>query len=229
MSYAPGRHRKLARRTAIVISHRADPLRWRAASESGNGRCRGSARVAWTNFPAWLRGTMTHMSVTVASLNIRGVPLTGSRLTARCQAIGAFFEASDADVVCLQEVHTYYHLGQLARQMRSFRYASFRRTLPGQAGDLVTFSRLPVSAIAYQGFGAPPAAPGIRRLTRLRARMKGVLVTRLACPEYLSSTPMPWPTPMATGLRRTGSARFTAPSSCCGVRGLQYRPRQRPV
>ena len=31
------------------------------------------------------------MSVTVASLNIRGVPLTGSRLTARCQAIGALF------------------------------------------------------------------------------------------------------------------------------------------
>ena len=30
-----------------------------------------------------------HTSVTVASLNIRGVPLTGSRLTARCQAIAA--------------------------------------------------------------------------------------------------------------------------------------------
>jgi hypothetical protein len=41
---------------------------------------------------------MMRTSVTVASLNIRGVPLTGSRLTARCQAIGAFFEAGDADV-----------------------------------------------------------------------------------------------------------------------------------
>jgi hypothetical protein len=37
---------------------------------------------------------------TVASLNIRGVPLTGSRLAARCHAIGTFFEASDVDVVC---------------------------------------------------------------------------------------------------------------------------------
>lgn len=95
-------------------------------------------------------------SVTLASLNIRGVPLTGSRLTARCQAIGAFFEASDADVVCLQEVHTYYHFRQLSRQMPSFRYASFWRTLPGPAGDVVTFSRLPMSATAYHGFGASP-------------------------------------------------------------------------
>ena len=121
-------------------------------------------------------------SVTVASLNIRGVPLTGSRLTARCQAIGAFFEASDADVVCFQEVCTYYHLRQLARQMPSFGYACFRRTLPGPAGDVVTFSRLPMSATAYLGFGASPHAPGIPSLTRLLARMKGALVTRLADP-----------------------------------------------
>ena len=121
-----------------------------------------------------------HKSVTVASLNIRGIPLTGSRLTARCQAIGAFFEASDADVVSFQEVLTYYHLRQLARQMPSFRYASFRRTLPGPAGDVVTFSRLPVSATAYHGFGASPPAPGVPPLVRLRARMKGALVTRLA-------------------------------------------------
>jgi endonuclease/exonuclease/phosphatase family metal-dependent hydrolase len=120
--------------------------------------------------------------MTAASLNIRGVPLTGSLLTARCQAIGAAFEASDVDVVCFQEVDTYYHLAQLSRRMRSFRYVSFRRILPGPAGGVVTFSRLPVSSTAYQGFGAPPEAPGVPRLTRLRARLKGTVVTRLARP-----------------------------------------------
>ena len=125
---------------------------------------------------------MKHTSVTVASLNIRGVPLTGSRLTARCQAIGAFFEAGDADVVCFQEVCTYYHLRQLARHMPSFRFAGFRGTLPGPAGDVVTFSRLPMSATAYHGFGPSRRAPGIGPLIRLRARMKGALVTRLADP-----------------------------------------------
>ena len=85
-------------------------------------------------------------------------------------------------MVCFQEVCTYYHLGQLARRMRSFRQVSFRRTLPGPAGDVATFSRLPVSATAYQGFGALPATPGISPPIRLKARLKGALVTRLARP-----------------------------------------------
>lgn len=118
--------------------------------------------------------------LTVASLNIRGIPLTGSRLAARCAAIGAFFEASDADVVCLQEVATHGHLALLMRRMGSFRYVSARRTLPGPAGDVVTFSRLPVASTRFHGFG-PVTAP-IPRLARLRARLKGALVTRLEQP-----------------------------------------------
>ena len=120
--------------------------------------------------------------ITVASLNIRGLPLPGSPLPARCRTIGKFFAASDADVVCFQEVHTYYHLALLSRQMRSFRYVSLRRTPLGPAGDVVTFSRLPVLSSAYHGFGSPPAPAGIPALTRLRARLKGALVTRLARP-----------------------------------------------
>jgi sphingomyelin phosphodiesterase 2 len=118
---------------------------------------------------------MTH--VTVASLNIRGIPLPGSRVAARCQAIGAFFEASDVDVACLQEVYTYAHLALLARQMRSYRHVSFGRALPGPAGDVVTFSRVPVASTTFRRFGAV-AAP-IPRLARLQARMKGALTTTL--------------------------------------------------
>jgi sphingomyelin phosphodiesterase 2 len=118
--------------------------------------------------------------ITVASLNIRGVPLAGSQLAARCRAIGAFFDASDVDVACFQEVHTYAHMALLVRQMRSFQYVSFRRTLPGPAGDAVTFSRLPVASTTYQGLGAVDA--GIPRRARFRARLKGALVTRLARP-----------------------------------------------
>lgn len=118
--------------------------------------------------------------VRVASLNIRGIPLTGSRLAARCQAIGAFFEASDVDVACFQEVHTYAHLTLLARQMRSFRHVSFRRALAGPAGDVVTFARVPVASTTFRRFG-PMAAP-VPWPTRLRARMKGALTTTLTGP-----------------------------------------------
>jgi endonuclease/exonuclease/phosphatase family metal-dependent hydrolase len=120
--------------------------------------------------------------VTVASFNTRGVPVMGSRLAERYAVIGAELDAGDADVACLQEVFSYWHLRMLARRMPSFRHVSYRPSLSGPAGGLVTFSRLPVSGTAYQGFGIPPRAPGISQLTRYRAGLKGTLVTRLEQP-----------------------------------------------
>ncbi len=121
--------------------------------------------------------------VTIASLNTRGIPLTGSQLAGRYAAIGAGFDAGDADVVCCQEVFTYWHLRLLVRRMRSFRRVSWRPGPFGPYGGLVTFSRRPVSGTAFRRFGRPPRAPGVPRASRVQARLKGALVTRLARPE----------------------------------------------
>src|SRR2546423_1326310 len=120
--------------------------------------------------------------VTVASLNTRGIPLTGSQLAERYAAIGAGFDAGDADVVCFQEVFTYWHLRLLVRRMRSFRQVSWRPGPFGPEGGLVTFSRRPVSGTAFRRFGRPPRAPGVPRASRVQARLKGALMTRLARP-----------------------------------------------
>jgi sphingomyelin phosphodiesterase 2 len=118
----------------------------------------------------------------LVSLNTRGVPLFGSRLAQRYVAIGSALEGGDAEIACLQEVLTWWHLRLLARRMRSFRHVSLRPAPQGPAGGLVTFSRLAVSGTSYRGFGVPPKAPGISRATRWGAGLKGVLVTRLATP-----------------------------------------------
>jgi sphingomyelin phosphodiesterase 2 len=120
--------------------------------------------------------------LSIASFNTRGVPVFGSRLAERYTVIGAEFEAGPAEVVCFQEVLTYGHLRLLARRMPSFGHVSYRPSAAGPAGGLVTFSRLPVSGSVYRGFGTPPRTPGISRLTRLQARLKGALVTRLPRP-----------------------------------------------
>ena len=121
--------------------------------------------------------------LTVASLNTRGIPLTGSQLAERYAVIGAGFDARDADVVCCQEVLTYWHLRLLVRRMRSFRRVSYRPGPFGPNGGLVTFARRPVSGTAFRRFGRPPRAPGVPRASRVQARLKGALVTRLARPE----------------------------------------------
>jgi len=125
---------------------------------------------------------MSGNQVTVVSLNTRGVPVMGTHLARRYAVIGAELEAGDADVACLQEVFTWWHLRLLARRMRSFGHVSYRLAPPGPAGGLVTFSRLPVSGTIYRGFGIPPRAERISRLARYRAGMKGILVSRLVQP-----------------------------------------------
>ena len=87
------------------------------------------------------------------------------------------------NVVCCQEVFTYWHLRLLVRRMRSFRRVSYRPGPFGPNGGLVTFSRRPVSGTAFRRFGRPPRAPGVPRASRVQARLKGALVTRLARPE----------------------------------------------
>jgi sphingomyelin phosphodiesterase 2 len=72
--------------------------------------------------------------LTIASLNTRGIPLTGSQLAERYAAIGAGLDAGDADVVCCQEVFTYWHLRLLVRRMRSFRQVSYRPAPTRPAG-----------------------------------------------------------------------------------------------
>jgi sphingomyelin phosphodiesterase 2 len=121
--------------------------------------------------------------VAVVSLNTRGVPIVASNLAGRYAVIGAALDHGDADIACLQEVFTWWHLRLLTRRMRSFRYVSFRPSPIGPAGGLVTFSRLPVSGTAYRAFGLSARAPGISLVTWLRAARKGALITGLARPE----------------------------------------------
>jgi len=143
---------------------------------------RGTTRpAAWTGVVARVRCVSGEL-LTIASLNTRGIPLTGSQLAERYAVIGAGFDAGDADVVCCQEVFTYWHLRLLVRRMRSFRQVSYWRAPAGPAGGLVTFSRRPVSGTAYRRFGRPPRAPGVPRASRFQARLKGALVTWLARP-----------------------------------------------
>lgn len=121
--------------------------------------------------------------LTVATLNTRGVPITGSRLADRYAAIADSFEASDVDAANFQEVLTYYHLRLLTRRMPSYRHVSFRPSAAGPAGGLVTLSRLPVAGSGYHRFAVRLDVAGLPLITRFMAPMKGVLVTRLTAPE----------------------------------------------
>ena len=100
--------------------------------------------------------------LTVATLNTLGIRIVQSRLPSRYKLIAEGLEKGDADVVCLQEIATYWHLWLLARAMPSFRYVSYSRATLGPAGALVTFSRLPVAMRAKAGNVTDRTARGNR-------------------------------------------------------------------
>jgi endonuclease/exonuclease/phosphatase family metal-dependent hydrolase len=130
--------------------------------------------------------------VRVASLNTLGLPLRDARRAPRYRAIAAFFESSTVDIVNFQEVLTYRHLSALTRGMPAYRYVRYRRSLLGPAGGLVTLSRVPLATVGYHRLPARGVPAGLRLRSQFSARLKGVLVTRLAQPDLwlLNTHPM---------------------------------------
>jgi len=121
--------------------------------------------------------------VRVATLNTLGIRIVKSRLPSRYKLIAEGLEKGGVDVVCVQEVATYWHLRMLARRMPSFPYVSYRRAALGSAGALVIFSRLPVASMEYHRIGPPRGSAAASRLplrNRLTAGLRGALVIRLA-------------------------------------------------
>ena len=123
--------------------------------------------------------------VTIATLNTLGIHVLESRLPSRYRLIGDGFESGAADVVCVQEIATYWHLRLLARRMPSFKHVSYQPATLGPAGAVVTFSRLPLAGTDYHRIGPPRDSAARSRLplrNRLTAGLRGALVTRLASP-----------------------------------------------
>ncbi|WP_237771341.1 endonuclease/exonuclease/phosphatase family protein [Kribbella sp. ALI-6-A] len=130
----------------------------------------------------------TRERLVIATLNTRGTPVRRSQLAGRYGAIGAAFEASDVDIVNVQEVHSYYHLHLLKTAMPSYGEVNYRPSLLGPAGGLVTFVR---GSVAARGYHRLPIGAGLEapRWSRAAAPFKGMLLTRLDRPGvWLANT-----------------------------------------
>ncbi|MFI9273535.1 endonuclease/exonuclease/phosphatase family protein [Kitasatospora sp. NPDC052896] len=119
-------------------------------------------------------------TLTVATLNTRGSPLSGTHRAERSAAIGAEFEHSPVGVVGFQEVHTYCHLKQLRAHLPTFAHVAYVHTPVGPAGGLVTFSRTPFAETRFERFGRARGTSGMRWRTRVIAALNGSLITRVA-------------------------------------------------
>jgi endonuclease/exonuclease/phosphatase family metal-dependent hydrolase len=124
------------------------------------------------------------VTIRVATFNILGLPAALPRLADRAVEICRRLDASDIDVVNLQEVWWPRAFAALRAGLPSYPHIAWRRGLGARpAGGLVTFSRRPLDGVSYRSYrGARPDAGrlGFRLRLALNSMLQGVLITTLA-------------------------------------------------
>jgi len=77
----------------------------------------------------------------VHTFNTLGTPFFAPDITKRIQKIGELINSGDYDIVCLQEVFTYYQLLLFKMKLTSYPYIYYQKNLFGPRGGLVIFSK----------------------------------------------------------------------------------------
>ncbi len=126
------------------------------------------------------------LSLKVLSLNIMGIPfnadniwgtLFNSSLPLRHNKTAQAISALDPDIICLQEVLTYYQIRIFKKLLPSHPYTSFQNSVIGPKGGLVVFSKLP---LIKQGFVEFKKNGTFRNKSFIWKLLKnGILITKL--------------------------------------------------
>jgi len=105
----------------------------------------------------------------------------------RQEKIADILASADADIVALQEIHTYFVLKLLRSKLTSYPHVIYKKFLYGPKGGLVTFSKLPLEEVKYTNFqkrGSLFNTSFIARVTR-----NGILSCKLkTLPIYVLNT-----------------------------------------
>jgi endonuclease/exonuclease/phosphatase family metal-dependent hydrolase len=119
--------------------------------------------------------------LSLLTFNTLGTPLFAPYITKRYRKTAQLINESDADIVFLQEIFTYYHFYLFQKKLTKFPYAIYQKNFYGPLGGLVIFSKIPLTDPAFKTFSFPKKAvvPWYTRVMRhgiLSAKVKNVPV-----------------------------------------------------
>jgi len=93
------------------------------------------------------------MKLSLINFNTLGTPLFAPHITKRYQALTKRLLITDATIICLQEVATYYHLFLLKKALKKgYPYLCYQPFFYGPKGGVVIFSQVPLTNCSYQSF-----------------------------------------------------------------------------
>jgi endonuclease/exonuclease/phosphatase family metal-dependent hydrolase len=130
--------------------------------------------------------------ISLLSFNTLGTPFFAPYITRRYRKIAQHIADGDFDIVCLQEIFTYYHFSLFQKTLKEFPYTIFQKNPFGPRGGLVIFSKIPLTDPKFRSFSYPKNAfvPLYTKLAQqgiLSAEIKE-LSLRIATTHFSSDT-----------------------------------------
>ncbi len=93
-------------------------------------------------------------SLSILSFNTLGTPIFAPVIAARYKFFSEYLNASAIDIICLQEVTTYYHLSLLKKYLTNYPHIAYKKFYYGPKGGVAIFSRVPLTDVRYASFAA---------------------------------------------------------------------------
>jgi len=97
----------------------------------------------------------TQPTLSLVTYNTLGTPFFAPDITKRYKKIASLINKSKYDVVCMQEVLTYYHLYLLRSGLTNFPFVSYQKNPLGPRGGLVIFSKINLTNQSFFNYGYP--------------------------------------------------------------------------
>lgn len=92
------------------------------------------------------------MTFSLITFNTLGTPVFAPDITARYKKIAEIINEQNIEIVCLQEIQTYYHLYLFKKYLKDFPYVIYQKFLYGPKGGLVIFSKIPLNNPHFREF-----------------------------------------------------------------------------
>lgn len=139
---------------------------------------------------------ITKVKLSIVSFNVFGAPfdphrvlwsLLKTRIATRLTKISQILSEQNADVILLQELHSYKHLSLMRKILKEYPFVIYKRYLFGPRGGLVVFSKLPLKQLEYVDFRKKGAY--FNKSITGHISKKGILLCKLDnYPVYLLNT-----------------------------------------
>lgn len=97
---------------------------------------------------------MRTTSLSLLTFNTLGTPLFAPMIKLRYERFSKLLNEGNYDILCLQEVTTYYHLSLLKKNLTKYPYRAYKKFLYGPKGGIVIFSKVPLENVRYDSFTA---------------------------------------------------------------------------